>query len=142
MKTLCCLLLLRSFAYGVPCPKNQTKDEATLVHIENTWLRAVEQHDTATLGSILAAEFEEANLAGSLISRSQMLASAENRGDVRYQLSEMHAHVYGDFAYVRGMGVASQSGQPPVRSRFSDIFLYREARWQCVAGHESHFPNS
>jgi ketosteroid isomerase-like protein len=113
-----------------------------LVQIENAWLRAVEQHDTATLGCILADELEEADFAGSLISRSEMLASAENRGDVHYELSEVHAHVYGDFAYVRGMGVASAGGQPTVKSRFTDIFLYREGRWQCVAGHESHFPNS
>jgi Domain of unknown function (DUF4440) len=142
MKTLCCLLLLHSFAYGFPCPQNQAKDEATSMHIENTRLRAVGQHDTAMLGCILADEFEEANLAGSLISRSEMLAGAENRADVRYELSEMHARVYGDFAYVRGMGVASQSGQPAVKSPFTDIFRYREGRWQCAAGHESHFPNS
>jgi hypothetical protein len=49
--------------------------------------------------------------------------------------------VYGDFAYVRGLGVTSRDdGKPPKKNRFTDIFIYRDGRWQCVAGHESHFP--
>jgi hypothetical protein len=112
-----------------------------LVEIENTWLGAVKQNDTATPVGILAEEFEAADSAGSLISRSEILASAENRGDVYYQLSEMHAHVDGDFAYVRGLGAASERGQPRVKLRSTDIFPYRAGRWQCT-GHASHFPNS
>jgi ketosteroid isomerase-like protein len=112
-----------------------------LVQIEHVWLRAVEQHDMAALGCILADEFEEADCAGSLIDRPAMLASAANRGNVHYELSDLHAHVYGDFAYARGLGVIrSGDGKPPVKSRFTDIFIYRDGGWQCVAGHESHFP--
>jgi len=72
-----------------------------------------------------------------------MLASAANRGSVHYELLDMHTHVYGDFAYVRGLAVnRSDDGKPSVKSRFTDIFIYRDGRWQCVAGHESHFPQT
>jgi hypothetical protein len=95
------------------------------------------------LGCILADEFEEADFAGSLIDRSAMLASSANQGKVppAVELSDLHAHVYGDFAYVRGLAVIrSDDGKLPVKNRFTDIFIYRDGRWQCVAGHESHFP--
>ena len=72
-----------------------------------------------------------------------MLASSANQGKVppAVELSDLHAHVYGDFAYVRGLAVIrSDDGKLPVKNRFTDIFIYRDKCWQCVAGHESHFP--
>jgi ketosteroid isomerase-like protein len=143
MKSLFPWLLLCSLAHGAVCPSGQRKDQAALVQIEQVWLRAVEQHDAAALGCILADEFEEADFAGSLIDRPAMLASAANRGKTQpvVELSDLHAHMYGDFAYVRGLAVIkSDDGKTTVRSRFTDIFIYRDGRWQCVAGHESHFP--
>lgn len=135
------LVLLCSFANGAACPSGQMKDQAALVQIEHVWVKAVEQNDMASLGCILADEFEEANFAGLLIDRPGMLASAANRGNVHYEFLDLHAHVYGDFAYARGLGViTSDDGKPPLKSRFTDIFVYRDGRWQCVAGHESHFP--
>ena len=140
MKTGFWLLLLCSLAHGAACRTGERKDEATLVQIEEKWARIPEQHDVTALKCILAADFEEAGAAGELIDRSQMLVSATGHSDRHSKLSEMHAHVYGDFAYVRGKAVTSGGTQPTVRSRFTDIFVYREGRWQCVAGHESHFP--
>jgi hypothetical protein len=70
------LLCLVSLAHGQGCPTGQQKDPATLVQIEQVWLRAVEQHDKAALRCILADEFEEAGFDGSLINRSAMLATA------------------------------------------------------------------
>jgi ketosteroid isomerase-like protein len=134
------LLLLCSVAQGAVCPTGQGKDEAALVQVEHAWLRAVEQHDMAALGCILADEFEEADFAGSLIDRSAMLARAASPDNGHYELADLHAHVYGDFAYVRGKGVKNEYGVRTAKTRFTDIFVYREGRWQCVAGHESQFP--
>jgi hypothetical protein len=140
MKAAFWLLLLCPLARGAACPTGQMKDEATLVQIEHLWVRADEQHDMAALGCILADEFEEADSAGSLINRSAMLARPADSGNVHYELSDLRAHLYGDVAYVRGIGVGSANGRTTVKNRFTDIFVYREGRWQCVAGHESHFP--
>ena len=136
------LLLLCSFAHGAACPTGQRKNQAALVQIEKAWVKADEQHDVPTLGCILADEFEEAGFDGSLIDRAAMLASAANSGNsnVHFELSDVHAHIYGDTAYVRGVGIGSDNGRPTMKSRFTDIFVYRDGRWQCVAGHESRFP--
>ena len=82
MKSLLPLLLLCSLAHGQGCPTGQRKDPASLVQIEQVWLRAVEQHDKAALGCILADEFEEAGFDGSLIDRSAMLATASKPSTV------------------------------------------------------------
>jgi ketosteroid isomerase-like protein len=69
-----------------------------------------------------------------------MLARAAKPRKGHDELEDLHAHVYGDVAYVRGIGVHVENGRPAGKSRFTDIFVYRDGRWQCVAGHESHFP--
>lgn len=136
------LLLLCSCAHGAACPTGQSKDQAALVEIEQVWLKADEQHDMAMLGCILADEFEEADFDGSLIDRATMLAGATKpaNSNVHFELSDLHAHIYGDTAYVRGIGVGNDNGRATIKNRFTDIFVYRDGRWQCVAGHESRFP--
>src|SRR5579871_5813593 len=144
MKNIFLLLLLSSFAYGAGCPNGQRKDAATLVQLEQEWVRVSEQHDAAAMGCMLADEFEEADFDGSLIDRRAMLANTAKPSKpsiVHFELSDMHAHVYGNFAYVRGVGgVKDANGKLQAKNRFTDIFVYRDGRWQCVAGHESHFP--
>ena len=139
MKVALCLLLLSSLAHGSACPTGQKKDEATLIQIEQTWVRLIDQRDMAGLGCILAAEFEEATFTGQLMDRAKMLASPSGSGE-QVELSEMHARVYGNFGYARGLAVIRHGNDPPVKNRFTDIFVYRDGRWQCVAGHESRFP--
>lgn len=139
MKAGFCFLVLCSMAHGASCPTDQKKDEATLIQIEQTWVKVVEQHDRAGLACILAAEFEEATFNGQLVDRAQMLAQSSG-GDEQVELSEMHAKVYGNFAYARGTAIIRHGNDPPVKNRFTDIFVYRDGRWQCVAGHESRFP--
>jgi ketosteroid isomerase-like protein len=140
MKSVFALLLLCSLAHGAGCPTGQRKDPAALVQIEQVWVRAAERHDVAAMGCILAGEFEEANFDGSLIDRRAMLASATKPSTVHFELSDLHAQVYGNFAYVRGLGgTRSSDGKFHAKNRFTDIFVYRDGRWQCVAGHESHF---
>jgi len=119
------LLLLCSFslAHGQGCPTGQKKDASTLVQIEQVWLRAAEQHDKAALGCILADEFEEADFDGSLINRSEMLATASKPITVHFELSDLHVHIYGNSAYVRGVGgTKSNDGRFHAKNRFTDIF--------------------
>lgn len=144
MKIVFSLLLLCSCssAHGTTCPTGHAKDQAALVQIEHTWVRAVEQHDSTALGCILADEFEEADFDGSVINRSTMLASATKPSNSHSELADLHVHIYGDVAFVRGIGVNSENGRPAGKTRFTDIFVYRDGRWQCVAGHDSRFPEA
>jgi ketosteroid isomerase-like protein len=130
-------LLLCPFAFG-GCPTGQTKDEAALVQIEQSWAQALDRHDSETVGCFLADEFQEVDIHGTLHDRAENLASVTNRQPGRNQLSELHPHVYGEFGYVRGLNsVLDADGKVRVKVRFTDIFVYRDGRWLAVAGQES-----
>jgi hypothetical protein len=46
--------------------------------------------------------------------------------------------VNGDFGYIRGLATAVDAqGKVVAKVRFTDVYAYRDGRWQCVAGHES-----
>lgn len=142
MNILFAVPLLFSLPYRAGCTGGQAKDKVTLVRIEQEWVRAAEHHDTAALECILADEFEEADFDGSLISRAAMLASAAKPNSGHSELTDLHVHLYGEAAYVRGVGVNSENGRPSRRTRFTDVFVYRAGRWQCVAGHDSRVPKA
>jgi hypothetical protein len=62
------MLLICPFAFA-NCPTGQTKDEATLAQIEQSWAQALERKDSNAVGCILAEEFQttwQASSAGSL----------------------------------------------------------------------------
>jgi ketosteroid isomerase-like protein len=123
-------------------PQGQAKDEATLIQIEQTWARSLEQQDVSALMCILADEFEDAGPTGALADRSIILARADNHRGVHHELSELHARIYGDVAYIRGLAraVSTDRGAPASVVRFTDVYVYRDGRWQCVAAHESSLP--
>ncbi len=69
-------LVVLPLACWASCPSGQTKDEAALVQLEQTWAKALEQRDGAAVGCILAAEFEDADPNGALHSRAEALAKS------------------------------------------------------------------
>ncbi len=120
------------------CPKNQAKTEAALVELEQTWAAALSRHDADTVACMLADEFEEADVDGALHTRAQVLEHIPQRKPGSNHLVEMRAHVEGNFAYVRGLNeVMDPGGKIRARVRFTDVFTYREGRWQAILGHES-----
>ena len=138
MKFALSMLIFSSLAYAAPCPTAQAKDGDALVQIEQAWARSLEQSDTAALGCILATEFEDAGPDGKLTDRATTLAQAGEHRAIQHELSKMQAHVQGDFGYIRGLATAlNTQGKVVAVVRFTDVYVYREQRWQCVAGHES-----
>ena len=133
------VLLLCPLAYGAaPCPTGQAKDGNALAQIEQTWALALESRDAAALGCILAEEFEDADPSGKLTDRAATLGHVPDRKTVHNELSELRAHVHGEVGYIRGLATATDpQGKIVARVRFTDVYVYRDGRWQCVAGHES-----
>jgi hypothetical protein len=132
------LLMLCPMAYAAPCPAGQAKDGDALVQNERTWARALEERDAAALSCLLAAEFEDAGPDGTLQNRETTLAKAAKHEPGHHELTEMHAQLHGDFGYIRGLATAVDAqGKVLARVRFTDIYVYRDGRWQAVAAHES-----
>ena len=132
------MLVLALSALAADCPKNQPKTEAALVAAEQTWAAALNRKDAAAVACLLAHEFEDADIDGSLHTRSQTLQHIPNKKPGTNQLSELRAHVDGDSGFTRGLAtLLDASGKVVARVRFTDVFTYREGRWQALAGHES-----
>ncbi len=138
MKYVLSIILLSSLAAAAPCPTGQAKDGNTLIQIEQTWAHSLERRDAAALGCILADEFEDAGPDGQLTNRAVTLTKAAEHAAVHHELSELRAHINGDFGYIRGLATTvSAQGEIVAKVRFTDVYAYRDGRWQCVAGHES-----
>jgi ketosteroid isomerase-like protein len=132
------LLALGLPALGANCPKNQPRKESALIELEQNWASALARHDAGTVACMVADEFEEADVDGSLHTRTQMLEKIPHRRPGSNHLSELRAHVEGKFAFVRGLNeVVDASGKVVARVRFTDVFAYRDGRWQALAGHET-----
>jgi ketosteroid isomerase-like protein len=125
-------------AIAAECPKNQPKTEAALIELEQNWAAALSRKDAAAVACLLADEFEDADVDGSLHTRSQTLEHIPNRKTGTNQLSEMRAHVDGNSGFTRGLAtLVDASGRVVARVRFTDVFTYRDGRWQALAGQES-----
>jgi len=132
------ILLLCPLTYAAPCPTDQPKNGDALVQIEQSWAHALKQRDPAALGCILADEFQDVGANGKLTDRATTLAKAAEPRAVDDQLSDLHAHVQGDVGYIRGLATATDAqGKVVARVRFTDVYVYRDQRWQCVAGQET-----
>jgi ketosteroid isomerase-like protein len=132
------LVALGSLQGAAECPKNQPRTEAALIELEQNWAAALNRKDADAVACIAAEEFEDAGVDGSLHTRSQMLERIPQRKPGVNHLSEMRAHVEGTSGFVRGLNtVKDASGKVVARVRFTDVFTYREGRWQALAGQET-----
>jgi ketosteroid isomerase-like protein len=132
------VLLVSLAARAADCPKDQPKTEAALIHLENAWADALSRKDAGAVACLLADEFEDADVDGSLKSRAETLAHIPQRKPGTNRLSELRAHVEGNSGFTRGLAeLVDASGKVIARVRFTDVFTYRDGRWQALAGHES-----
>jgi ketosteroid isomerase-like protein len=90
---------------------------------------------------MLANEFQ-ANYASVAGNKKQLLAAIKS-ATTRFESmtnSEMKALVFGDTAIVLGLSTSksSMAGKDTSgRERFTDVFVKREGRWQCVIGYST-----
>lgn len=134
----CALLATALSVSALDCPKNQPRTEAALLQLEQTWARSLTEKNAEAVACLLSDEFEDAAADGSLHARSQVLDHIPQRKPGVNHLSEMRAHLEGNFGFVRGLATLEDaSGKVIARVRFTDVFAYRDGRWQALAGQET-----
>lgn len=120
------------------CAKKQAKTEAVLIDQEQRWAAALNRKDVEAVGCLLATEFEDVDVDGSLHTRKETLEKIPTKKPGTNQLSELRAHVSGNLGFTRGLATLTDaSGKVVARVRFTDVFTYRDGRWQAMAGQES-----
>jgi ketosteroid isomerase-like protein len=141
MRILFLLVLLLGRAVNAlagDCPRNQPKTEAALVQLEENWAAALSRKDADMVACMLADEFDDVGPDGSQSNRKQTLEHIPNKKPGTNQLSEMRAHIEGNLGFTRGLAtLVDASGKVVARVRFTDVFTYRDGRWQALVGQES-----
>lgn len=118
--------------------------EQELIKMENEWGDAIIKRDAASIDmirdKILADEYIGIS-DGLVFTKAQYLElvkSLENY--LSFVMDEWNVHVYGDTAVAMArvtVKMRSAGQETTSQSRFTDTWVKRDGRWQCVAGHNS-----
>jgi ketosteroid isomerase-like protein len=119
-----------------------TPAEQELINLENRWEDASLKGDTAFLERIMAEDFTDTDPEGTVSTKAQDIANIKS-GELKFTsatIDDMKARVYGDAAVVTGRN--TMKGQFKGKDisgqyRWTDTWVKRDGRWQCVAGHAS-----
>ena len=136
---LCCLL---AAAGAVPASASQQppvrSDQQILIELEQGWNEAFYRKDVAFIESLLADEFTATYDDGSRGDKAKELAlTAEFDQQVESAIQdEFTVRVYRDTAVVwftlRLVGIR-QGQRAEVTFRYTDVWVLRDGRWQCVS---------
>src|SRR5437762_12401709 len=144
------LLTLASLAvvYGQtsnskPGPEDRTRAE--LMQLERDIGKANIDNDYAFFDRVEAEEFIFTDTGGGVTTKKQDLEGLKlpPNPDVKltgYDVDDMNVRLYDKTAVVTGRVTTKRlvKGQALTsQSRFTDVFVWREGRWQIVAGHSS-----
>lgn len=133
-----CLMFLfvRATWYQVSRERGSTeKAKQELLDLENHWLQV--EDDPNALESILASDFLHVVPVG-IVSKDEQLSfmrkhpAPEKRAERHFE--NMHVRVYGNVGIVNGMVV--ETGAARQETLFTDVFAYRNGKWQAVNAQE------
>jgi len=113
-------------------------DQAALMLLEQTWLDA---REPSKLEPILAVDFVHPVPTGDFLTRQQhldWLAHHPPPTNLQRKFKGMIVRLYGDAAIVTGTVVISgPDGAEVRRNVFTDVFVFRDGRWQAVNAQEN-----
>ena len=117
-------------------------DRATLVALENEWLTV---RDASTLERILAADFVHPVPTGDFLTKAQHIdwfTKHPPPANLRFRFGRLDVRLYGDFGIANGTVVTSdENGKEIGKNVFTDIFAYRDGRWQAINAQETDVRN-
>ena len=123
-------------------PVNPSADESRLLALENAWNQAQLRHDSKALDSLVSDTFVYTDYDGTVMNKAQFLADLR---DPTYNATlstndGMKVFSYRDMAIVIGRyhtkGIYKHRPFEHY-GRFTDTWVYQDAKWQCVASHTS-----
>jgi len=134
---VCCILQakLLSAQTSAATDSSETRKQE-LLDLEHRWLRA--EDDPSALESILAPDFLHVLPAG-IVTRDEQLEFMRKHpaphATVQKHFENLQVRVYGNVGIVNGVVLAVVAGGTR-RTLFTDVFAYREGKWQAVNAQE------
>ena len=138
---LCCLVLaILAFAQAVNDDSHSR--ERQLIALEHLWNEAQVSRDSSALATMIGDKFVNTEWDGEVSERGKFLAEI---ADPQFKPSMLNIQdvkvvLYRDTAVVAGIyhTKGTYQGKPYDHvGRFTDTWVFQDARWQCVASHTS-----
>ncbi len=115
------------------------QDRQALIAAENDWLRS--GHDAAALDPILASDFIHPVVTGDFLTKAQHIYYSSRHlppANLKNSFENLNVRIYGDIGIVNGIVVTSdEHGKDVNRTIFTDVFVYRDGRWQAINAQEN-----
>jgi ketosteroid isomerase-like protein len=144
MKSIAIVVSVAVLAFGVAIlAQTQTESvEQELIKLENEWGEAIVKHDAASIDRIMADDYMGTYVDGSFFTKAQYIEYVKSSKEeiLSLVIDEWKVGVYGDAAVVMGrttMKMQSAGKEMTYQVRFTDTWVKRAGRWQCVAAHNS-----
>lgn len=132
---------------GTRSTGNRASDKDALIEVERAWGNALLKKDVAGFSRCLADEWVLITSDGSRVTKAVALADLKS-GALKidsFRLDDVTVRLYGNTAVVRGLITEKsklRDKDTSGKSRFTDVFVKRDGRWQAVASHESNLPKA
>jgi ketosteroid isomerase-like protein len=138
-------LVILVFGMAILAQTQTERVEQELIKLENEWGEAVVKRDTASIDILkdrLCADEFIMMFDGSIFTKAQYLEYVETIKEeiLSFVMDEWKVCVYGDAAVVMArstMKMRSAGKETTNQWRFTDTWIKRAGRWQCVAAHNS-----
>ncbi len=141
-------MILATFSVAASQTTKLSKSEQTkndLMQLERNIGKANIDRDYAFFDRVEAEEFIFTDSGGGITNKKEDLEGVKQPANpdvklVAYDVDEMNAMLYDKMAVVTGRVTTKHiiKGKESLgKSRFTDVFVWRQDRWQLVAGHSS-----
>jgi uncharacterized protein (TIGR02246 family) len=117
--------------------------EQEIVKLENAWIAAWKNADSAFLEKLFADEYLSTEADGKTYNKAQELANVKSGQYTHesFEYVDLKIHFYGDTAVVTGQNKTTKAMYKGAdisgAHRFTDVFVKRDGRWQVVATQSS-----
>jgi len=110
--------------------------QQTLSELNRNYVRAVDEADVAWFEANLATDFFNTNPDGSLVDRKAFLAQIGRGSTVKnIRPHGVMIRLFGDFAIIHARTSYQRADGAEGAGRYTDDWLWRDGRWQCVSAH-------
>jgi predicted peroxiredoxin len=138
-------LALGSLAFGQTSMSQEDRAKNDLMQLERDIGKANIENDYAFFDRVEAEEFIFTDAGGGVTTKKQDLEGLKQPASpdvklVAYDVDEMKVMLYDKTAVVTGRVTTKRmvkGAEVVSKSRFTDVFVWRQERWQLVAGHSS-----
>lgn len=128
-------------------PTKKSTPEATLRDIEDKWEASIMSHDPSVAQAYLGNDFRGVSSKGKIMTKSSLLAEIKKDSDTYTSTKngKVDVRVFGgQFAVVTGTSTEvgkAKDGKAFKRSyRWTDAWVERNGKWQCVASQAMQIP--